>query len=205
LPGLPRPRGSWPQLTVGYDRRVIDRLAPFLDRLAHLSVDDLAVLALPEPDPVERAALLQRALDAAEAAGRGDEIRDAPALARDAVVAGFSRRSYEPTWFALNWARSMGRAADRAILLAAIEDAAVGEVVADLLPADDVAALREPFELVASMTGTAPSANPEIRGSRGRRRVVGLTWLVAAAGRVGVILVMLGAILAALLERGSVL
>jgi hypothetical protein len=192
-------------LTVGYDWPVTDHLAPFLDRLAHLSVDDLAVLALPEPDPNERAALLQRALDAAEVAGRADEIRRAPSLAREAIVAGFSRRSYEPTWFALNWARSMGRAADRALLLAAIEDAAVGEVVADLLPADDVAALREPFELVASMAGTAPSASPEIRGSRGRRRVASLTWLVAAAGRFGIILMMLAAILGGLLQRGSLL
>ena len=148
-----------------------DRVAPFLERLEHLSVDDLGMLALSEPDPVAREALLHRAMTAAAAAGddRLGELRAAPGRARDQLLAAFARRAYDPTWFGLNWGRSTGRADDRARILAAVEDAAVAEVMTGLLDEEDLAALREPFELAASMTGTAPSASPRIPagGARG--------------------------------------
>ena len=102
----------------------VDRVAPFLERLSHLNLDDLAMLALPEPDASARTELLQRALDAAESAGRRTEAREAPARARDAIVRAFSFRSYDATWLGLNWGRSMSRPTDRARLIAAIEDAA---------------------------------------------------------------------------------
>lgn len=161
-----------------------DRVAPFLERLSRLSLDDLAMLALPEPDAATRNELLQRALDAGVAAGRGAEAREAPARARDAIVRSFSFRGYDATWFGLNWGRSIGRATDRARLIAAVEDAAVAEVVADLLPSDDVGALREPFELVSSMAGTAPLANPRLDSKAGFV-VVGAAWLVGALSVVG--------------------
>ncbi|HET9519766.1 MAG TPA: hypothetical protein VFO73_01830 [Candidatus Limnocylindrales bacterium] len=162
-----------------------DRIGPFLDALARLNVDDLGMVALPEPDRDARAALLQRALDAAHAAGRRDALVEAPVRARDALFASFARRAYDPTWFGLNWGRSLGRAADRARLIAAVEDAAVAEVVADVLGPDDVASLREPFEIASSMVGTAPSASPSIDGSPARRVAVasalGAGMLTAAA------------------------
>jgi hypothetical protein len=134
-----------------------DPLASFLRELGRLSVDDLAMVALPEPDPDERAGLLQRAVDAAGAAGRREALAVAPGRARDA------------TWFGLNWGRSLGRADDRARLVAAVEDAAVASIVADLLSADDIAALREPFEIAASMAGAGPDTNSGTQGSlRGR-------------------------------------
>jgi hypothetical protein len=157
-----------------------DRLTPFLERIARLSIDDLAVLALPEPDPDERAVLLGRAEAAARRAGRLDEVRAAPGRGRDAVVRAFAFRAYDPTWFGLNWGRSLGRADDRARLLAAVEDAAVASVVADLLPEEDVAALAEPFELAASMTGAAPAANPRLEGSIGRRGLVTAAFIASA-------------------------
>ena len=162
----------------------VDRTAAFLETLSRLSVDDLAVLALPEPDPDERTDLLARAITVAEEAGRLDEVRAAPGRARAVIVQGFSFRAYEPTWFGLNWGRSLGRADDRARLLAAVEDAAIAAVVADLLSEDDVAALREPFERIASMGGTAPAANPLIQGPNRRRAVVGAIFLLGAAGAV---------------------
>ena len=162
--------------------RPIDRVGTFLEALDRLTVDDLAVLALPEPDPAERTALLERAESAAEEAGRHDEVRDAPRRAREALVQAFSFRGYDPTWFGLNWGRSLGRADDRARLVAAVEDAAVAAVVADLLPEDDVAKLREPFERIASMAGTAPAANPLIEGPGRRRAVVAAIFVVSAAG-----------------------
>ena len=160
----------------------VDRTAAFLETLSRLSVDDLAVLALPEPDPDERTDMLARAITVAEEAGRLDEVRAAPGRAREVIVQGFSFRAYEPTWFGLNWGRSLGRADDRARLLAAVEDAAIAAVVADLLSEDDVAALREPFARIASMEGTAPAANPQIQGPNRRRAVVGAIFLLGAAG-----------------------
>jgi hypothetical protein len=146
-----------------------DPLASFLRELGRLSVDDLAMVALPEPDPDERAGLLQRAVDAAGAAGRREALAVAPGRARDALFRSYSRRGYDPTWFGLNWGRSLGRADDRARLVAAVEDAAVASIVADLLSADDIAALREPFEIAASMAGAGPDTNSGTQGSlRGR-------------------------------------
>jgi hypothetical protein len=160
----------------------VDRVGAFLEALERLAVDDLAVLALPEPDPDERTALLARAITVAEGAGRLDEVRAAPARAREVIVKAFAFRAYDPTWFGLNWGRSLGRADDRARLLAAIEDAAVAAVVADLLTEDDVAALREPFERISSMAGTAPAANPQIEGAVRRRALVGTIFVLSAMG-----------------------
>ena len=177
-----------------------DRLAPFLERLSHLAIDDLAMLALPEPDPEARRALLQRALDAAVAAGRGDAARTAPGRARDAIVRAYSFRGYDATWFGLNWGRSIGRADDRARLIAAVEDAALAEIVADLLPADDVAELRAPFELAASMTGAAPLANPRLDSKAGAG-VVGAAWLVGVLSLAGPAVIAALAGLASLRRR----
>ncbi|HUQ79087.1 MAG TPA: hypothetical protein VM427_09505 [Patescibacteria group bacterium] len=181
-----------------------DRIAPFLERLSHLNIDDLAMLALPEPDAAARNPLLQRALDAARAARRADEARVAPARARDAIVRAYSFRGYDATWFGLNWGRSIGRAADRARLIVAIEDAALAEVVEDLLPADDVDALREPFEIATSMTGAGPLANPRLGSRAGRVGVVGavgVAWLVGVGSVVGPIVLAALAGLASLRRR----
>jgi hypothetical protein len=159
-----------------------DPLEAYLAELGRLSIDDLAMVALPEPDPDERAALLQRAVDAAASAGRREALSAAPGQARDALFRSYSRRGYDPTWFGLNWGRSLGRADDRARLVAAVEDAAVAAVVSDLLPDDDIAALREPFEIASSMAGAAPDTNPSTRGSPGRRPIVALAFLVGIVG-----------------------
>jgi hypothetical protein len=176
-----------------------DRIEAFLAELGRLSVDDLGMVALSESDPGERAALLQRAVDAAHSAGRRDELAAAPARAREQLFKAWSRRGYEPTWFGLNWGRSLGRADDRARLVAAVEDAAVSAVVADLVP-DEAAALREPFDIATSMAGAAPASNPIVRGSFPKRAVVVFTSVVAiAAGFLSGAFVLAGAFGAALL------
>ena len=162
-----------------------DPLAAFLAELGRFSVDDLAMVALPEPDPEERAALLQRAVDAAHAADRREALAMAPARAREQLFRAWSRRGYEPTWFGLNWGRSLGRADDRARLVAAVEDAAVAAVMADLLSPEDVGALREPFEIATSMAGAAPASNPIIRGSGPQR---GFVAALLGLGIVGAVL-----------------
>jgi hypothetical protein len=154
-----------------------DPLQAFLAELGRLNIDDLLMIALPEPDPEERAGLLQRAVDAAHAADRREALAVAPIKARDQLFRAWSRRGIDPTWFGLNWGRSLGRSEDRARLVAAVEDAAVAAIVADLVPEEDVVALREPFEIAASMAGAAPDTNPSSRGSSGRRPIVALAFI----------------------------
>jgi hypothetical protein len=139
-----------------------ERVDAFLARLEHRSVDDLAYVALADPDPIERAALLDRARAVAETAGRAQELTDATTRAGAALVRSFSFRSFEPTWFGVNWGRSIGRAEDRAHLFAAVEDAATAAVIADIEPAL-ADTLGEAFDVAASLEGAAPSANPVIR------------------------------------------
>jgi hypothetical protein len=185
-------------MTTGPVGPAAERLEGFLARLGRLNVDDLAMIALPEPDPDVRVELLQRAMDAAAAAGRREELAAAPGRARDALVRSYSRRGYEPTWFGLNWGRSLSRPEDRARLIAAVEDAAVAAVVADLLSAEDVAALREPFDIASSMAGAAPSANPIVRGSTVERSiVVGISAVAIGAAVLTGAYVLGGAIVAA--------
>lgn len=170
---------------VDYDRRVTDRLAPFLEQLYRRNLDDLGMISLPEPDPVARGELLASATAAAVAAGpdRLAELRAVPDRVGELAFRSFSFRGYEPSWFGLMWGRSIGRAGDRARLVAAVEDAAVAELVADLLPADDLAALREPFELASSMAGAASSVNPRIASRKAAGVVAGVylaAWLAGA-------------------------
>jgi hypothetical protein len=159
---------------------VTDRLSEFLDALYHRNLDDLGMISLPEPDPTVRADLLGRATAAAAAAGpdRLAELRSVPDRVSELAFRSFSFRGYEPSWFGLIWGRSIGRAADRARLVAAVEDAAVAEVVADLLPPDDLAALREPFAIASSMAGAAPGVNPTFTSRRVAGAVAG-AWIVA--------------------------
>jgi len=173
-----------------------------LDELYRRNLDDLGMIALPEPDPTARGELLARATAAAAAAGadRLAELRSVPDRVGELAFRSYSFRSYEPSWFGLIWGRSLGRAGDRARLIAAVEDAAVADVVDDLLPADDLAALREPFEIASSMAGAASSVNPRIASRSAAGAVAGVWFLAWLAGAGAVIA---GAIVA-LLSRGRV-
>jgi hypothetical protein len=181
----------------GTIRAMTERIDTFLARLERLSIDDLQVLALPPADPDERDGLLDRVDAAAKAAGRLDELDEAADRATAAIVRALSFRGLEPTWFGLNWGRSMARADDRAALVRAVEDAAVAAVVADLLP-EDAAALAEPFELVAGMAGAAPAVNPS---SGTHRNVVRAAWLLAAVALVIGIGVLLTELVAEIVQQ----
>jgi hypothetical protein len=177
------------------------RIDEFLQRLDHLSVDDLTMLALGPMDPDERDRLLERIDAAAEAAGRLDEVDDAADRATDALVHAFSFRSFEPTWFGLNWGRSLGRPEDRAHLFQAVGDAAMAAVVADLVP-DAAAALSEPFEIATSMTGAAPSVSP-MSNRRRRGNVVRMLWLIAAFLVIGAIFAGIDAMITDVLSHSD--
>lgn len=169
-----------------------EALDAYLAVLERLSVDDLSMVALPEPDPDERAELLAKAVDAAAGAGLGEVLAAAPGRAREKLFRAFAYRAYEPTWFGLNWGRSLSRPDDRARLIAAVEDAAVAAVVADLLPEEAVAALREPYDIARSMSGAAPAANPIIRGSGAQRGLVAAIFamgILAAVATTGALIV----------------
>jgi hypothetical protein len=182
-----------------------DRLAAFLDELYHRNLDDLGMISLPEPDPSVRAELLGRATAAATAAGpdRLAELRSVPDRVGELAFRSYSFRGFEPSWFGLVWGRSIGRATDRARLVAAVEDAAVAEVVADLLPPEDLADLREPFAIASSMVGAAPGVNPRFASRRAAGAAAGV-WL-AAAFTVGsaVLAGAIAGLLSRLRERGD--
>jgi hypothetical protein len=172
-----------------------ERIDAFLERLQRLSVDDLGVLAIEPMDPTDHDRLLDDADAAAAAAGRLDELDEAADRAHDAMVRSLAFRGYDPTWFGLNWGRSLGRADDRAALIGAAEDAAIAAVVADLAP-ETADALKAPFELVASMAGAAPNVNPS---SAGHRNTVRAVWVFAAFGLLVGIAVFLAELAAAYL------
>ncbi|HEU5204532.1 MAG TPA: hypothetical protein VFU17_09575 [Candidatus Limnocylindrales bacterium] len=160
------------------------RLDAFIARLQRLDLEDLRLIALPVPDPEERAALLETVDRVAAEAGRTALVDDARQRARDAVVTAYNRHAYDPTWAGLNWGRSLGTTRDRLGLVVAAENAAVAAVMDDLLDEDLVATLTEPFEHAAGMAGstTTPSLSLDRPGPQGWvvRMVFGVMLVVAA-------------------------
>ena len=75
-----------------FDTPNADALGAFLAELGRLSVDDLAMVALAESDPDDRALLLQQAVDAAHAADRREQLAAAPGRAREQLFRAWSRR-----------------------------------------------------------------------------------------------------------------
>ena len=80
-----------------------DRLEAFLARLDRLALEDLRLVALPPPDPEERAAMLEVVRGAATEAGRTPLVEEARSRAREAVMIAYNRHQYDPTWAGLNW------------------------------------------------------------------------------------------------------
>ena len=167
------------------DEAAADRLDAFLERLDRLALEDLRLLALPLPDPVVRAAVLDEVNRAAATAGRTGLVDEARRRARDAIVIAYDRHMYDPTWAGLNWGRSLGTAKDRLGLTVAAEDAAVAAVMSDVLDEDLVESLAEGFELAAGMSGatTTPSLSLDRPGAQGWLvRIVFVAMTIAAIG-----------------------
>jgi hypothetical protein len=78
----------------------------------------------------------------------------------------------------------------------AVEDAAVAALLENRLGPDDVAALREPFEIASSMKGTGTTGVPDLTGSR--LAAAPLTAMVVSTGGFGLGVV---AAIAAFLRR----
>jgi hypothetical protein len=186
------------------DRAAADRLEDFLARLNRLALEDLRLVALPPPDPEERAAMLEVMRGAATEAGRTPLVEDARRRAREAVMIAYNRHQYDPTWAGLNWGRSLGTARDRLGLVLAAEDAAIATVMSDLLDEETLASLAEPFEHAAGMSGatTTPSLSLDRPGLQGWLvRIVFGVMLVIAAIVIGAAQAALGLIAAILSGR----
>jgi hypothetical protein len=169
------------------------RVDAFLAAVERTSVDDLQMVALPLPDPTARAKRLDTVETAAAAAGRTTMLAEARSRTRALILGAFARRTYDPTWFGLNWGRSLGRSTDRAALLAAADDAAAVTVVEDLIDEPDlIEALAWPFQIAAAMRGTAPATNPNMRtshaGNGWRVAMIVMVALTFAWGLVGALL-----------------
>lgn len=166
-----------------------DRLDAFLEQLDRTALEDLEVVALPEPDPDLRAALLDRVDEAARYAGddRVKQIRDARLRVREIVLRRFAVAALPMTWVGIGWETRPSRTTDRIRLMAAIEDAAIAAMMEDRLEPDDLAALREGFDLAASMPGTGVRGVPDLSGRRWVAAPAAAAMLATGAGGLGLV------------------
>jgi hypothetical protein len=178
--------------------------------LGWIDREDLQRIALPLPDAARRAAR-DRAIEAATVAGHGDLLEEGRAEIRRRVIDEYAAAGYRPTWLGLNWSVSTGRPMDRVALAAALDDAAVAAIAADLIPADDIAELTWPYERLAGQaTGGPPpeSLAFALRSSSGRLAAAGFVVVVLglsaflATGSEGLLAAIVAAIgLLALVRR----
>ena len=115
-----------------------DRVEALLERMTRV---DLQVVVVAPPDPTRRAAR-ERARTAAIAAGRGALFDEAAAAARDTTLRAFARAGFSGTWAATDMSISVTQASDRVASAAAFEEAAMAEVVEDLVDDETVEVLR---------------------------------------------------------------
>jgi hypothetical protein len=132
------------------------------DLLERLSRVNLQVLVLAPPDAVRRSAEA-RARTAAETAGRGALFEEAVSAARETVIRAFSRGGFSGTWAASDWSISVATPRDRLAAAAAFEEAAMAEVVEDLVDDDTLEVLRATAdELVRSSGLPSPGSLSEL-------------------------------------------
>ena len=131
------------------------RVDDLLERLARVN---LQVVVISPPDALRRSAQA-RARTAAIAAGRGQLFDEATAAVRDAALRAYSRGGYSGTWAATDWSISVARPDDRIAAAAAFEEAAMAEVVEDLVDDDMLEILRASTdELVRSSGMPSPGS-----------------------------------------------
>jgi hypothetical protein len=124
------------------------RVAAFLERSARIQ---LQVVLVAPPDEA-RLTARDRARTAAIVAGRGALLDEAAGAARDQAMRGFARSAFSGTWAFTEWSMSVARAEDRVAATLAFEEAAMAEVVEDLVDPETVAILRSTSDALASLT-----------------------------------------------------
>jgi hypothetical protein len=128
------------------------RVAAFLERARRIQ---LQVVVVAPPDDA-RLAARDRARTVAIAAGRGQLIDEATAAARDQALRGFARSAFSGTWAFTDWSMSVARADDRVAAASALEEAAMAEVVEDLVDPETLDILRSTSQELASMAAVPP-------------------------------------------------
>jgi hypothetical protein len=151
------------------------RVAGLLEELARI---ELNVIVVARPDATREAAR-DRAREAAIAAGRGQLLDEAIVAVREAVLRTFARAGYSGTWAVTDMAVSVVRADDRVATAAAFEEAAMAEIVEDLVDEDTLDVLQSTAIQLRDMAGL-PSpgslselAMPVSGSSGGASRVIG--------------------------------
>ena len=132
-----------------------ERVAVLFERLAHV---ELGVVVVSAPNP-QRLQALERARDAASAAGRGGLLDEATEAARTTAIRMFSSAAFSGTWAATEMAASVASAADRVAAANAFEEAATAAVVEDLVDDETLETLRATTdELTRSSALPAPGS-----------------------------------------------
>lgn len=195
----PRPLPADPALAA---RERVDALLTRFPRI------DLQVMVVALPDAT-RLAARDRARAAAVAAGREDILDDAAAAARETTLRAFARAGFSGTWAATEMSMSVASANDRVAAAAAFEEAAMAEVVEDLVDEETVDALRATWNVLDRSTGMptpgslSALAAPPAGVARGPLQVAILVIILAgvvlwvAAGGVAFLLLALGVALVA--------
>ena len=128
------------------------------DLLERLTRVNLQVVVIAPPDSTRRSAQA-RARAAAAACGRGALLEEAVAAARETVIRAFSRGGFSGTWAANDWSISVATPRDRLAAAAAFEEAAMAEVVEDIVDDDTLEILRASTdELVRSSGVPSPGS-----------------------------------------------
>ena len=188
------------------------RVEALLERLARVN---LQVVVVAPPD-AEREAARERARAAAWTAGRLDLFDEAVEAVRSGVMRAFARGSYSGTWAANDWSMSVTDARDRIAAAAAFEEAAIAEVVEDLVDEETLEVLRATTAELSLSSGipSPGSLSSVLVRQRTLNRPLGgvlltgalLTGIGAAVSLgpwIGMLVFVLGAALAAWLAGGT--
>ena len=106
-----------------------------------------------EPPDSRRIDARDRATAAAIVGGRHALLDEATARAREVALRGYARSGYSGTWALTDMAMSVATPADRVAAASALEEAAMAEVVEDLVDQDTLRVLRSTADRLADMTG----------------------------------------------------
>ena len=183
------------------------------DLLERLTRVNLQVVVIAPPDGTRRSAQA-RARKAAVVAGRGDLFEEAVTAARETVIRAFSRGGFSGNWAANDWSISVATPKDRVAAAAAFEEAAMAEVVEDLVDDDTLQILRASTdELVRSSGMPSPGSlssfsrsaitgpSPALSAILILFGIIGLSlWYIVGIG-LGLLTIAVGVVLAILRAR----
>ncbi len=141
------------------------RVAALLERSSHVG---LQVVVVPPPDE-PRLRARDRARTAAVVAGRRALFDEAVAAARDQTMRSFARSGFSGTWALTDMALSVTRADDRVAAVAAFEEAAMAEVVEDLVDPQTLEVLRSTSEGLWDLAALPPPGSIAGIGRPGAR------------------------------------